>query len=386
MSTQLSVMDSQEIERVLLTGDLSRLTPDQKLSYYNRVCESLDLNPLTKPFQYLKLNGKEILYASKDCTEQLRKKHTVSVRIVAREVVEGCYVVTAQAALPSGRVDESIGAVPIENLRGEARSNAMMKCETKAKRRVTLSICGLGMLDESEVDSIPGAMFPDQGSKEAQQDVAQRKIKELSAPKVDAVIEGQPVTIKDGKYVAVPASTYVELANSLDQPQEPPLMAPDVKKPPKSSAYEMREAAKQQEAAEALKGDGAPKETRKRGAISFTALKWWGAMKSEIKDLTGTTELYYKRLDEYGFKHADEIATKEQALAIGNNLKADVAELKRSKDDKALLLEAQTHALRIGPTFTKQILEKKGLLSVEDILNLSGDDLTDLLQELKTTA
>jgi ribosomal protein S13 len=32
-----------------------------------------------------------------------------------------------------------------------------MKAETKAKRRVTLSIVGLGWTDESEVDSIPGA-------------------------------------------------------------------------------------------------------------------------------------------------------------------------------------------------------------------------------------
>ena len=32
-----------------------------------------------------------------------------------------------------------------------------MKAETKAKRRATLSICGLGLLDESEVETIPGA-------------------------------------------------------------------------------------------------------------------------------------------------------------------------------------------------------------------------------------
>jgi hypothetical protein len=30
-----------------------------------------------------------------------------------------------------------------------------MKCETKAKRRATLSICGMGILDETEVDDIP---------------------------------------------------------------------------------------------------------------------------------------------------------------------------------------------------------------------------------------
>jgi hypothetical protein len=46
-------------------------------------------------------------------------------------------------------------AVPIAGLRGEARANAMMKAETKAKRRATLAICGLGMLDESEMSGLP---------------------------------------------------------------------------------------------------------------------------------------------------------------------------------------------------------------------------------------
>jgi hypothetical protein len=41
---------------------------------------------------------------------------------------------------------------------GESRANALMKGTTKAKRRVTLSICGLGgMPDESELDGMPGA-------------------------------------------------------------------------------------------------------------------------------------------------------------------------------------------------------------------------------------
>lgn len=154
-------LDPKVIESVLLGGDLSRLTVEQRLSYYNRVCESLKLNPLTKPFDYLTLSGKTVLYARKDATEQLRKIHEISVTIAAREVVEGCYIVTARASLPSGRQDESIGAVPIDGLKGEARSNAMMKGETKAKRRVTLSICGLGMLDETEVETIPAAQVGD---------------------------------------------------------------------------------------------------------------------------------------------------------------------------------------------------------------------------------
>jgi hypothetical protein len=160
MTTTLTTaaIDPALIERVLIHGDLRQLTPQQKVSYYNAVCDSVGLNPLTQPFQYIVLNGKEVLYARREATEQLRQLHSVSVQIMAREVMEDCYIVTARATLPSGRTDENIGAVPIATLKGEARANAMMKAETKAKRRVTLAICGLGMLDETEVASIPGAV------------------------------------------------------------------------------------------------------------------------------------------------------------------------------------------------------------------------------------
>lgn len=159
MSTALAKTDSNAgaLESVLINGDLANLNEGQRVSYYHQVCDSLGLNPLTKPFEYLKLNGKLLLYARKDCTEQLRRLNGVSITIAAREEVAGCYVVTARASDKSGRCDESIGAVPIEGLKGESRANALMKAETKAKRRVTLSISGLGMLDETEVDSIPGA-------------------------------------------------------------------------------------------------------------------------------------------------------------------------------------------------------------------------------------
>jgi len=123
--------------------------------------------------------------------------HNVSVLIVARESVEGCYVVTARAVLPSNRQDESLGAVPIEGLKGEARSNAMMKAETKAKRRVTLAICGLGFLDESEVDSIKGATQVVvnesgevvSGTKEAQSEVVRAKL----AGEIPLVAPGPPL-------------------------------------------------------------------------------------------------------------------------------------------------------------------------------------------------
>lgn len=147
--------DAQAIESVLIGGDLSRLTAEQRVSYYNTVCQSLGLNPLTKPFAYLKLNGKEILYALKDATEQLRKVHGVSITEISSVQLEDVFVVTAKAQDRGGRTDAATGAVAIGGLKGESLANALMKAETKAKRRATLSICGLGMLDETEIETIP---------------------------------------------------------------------------------------------------------------------------------------------------------------------------------------------------------------------------------------
>jgi len=150
-------MNSNALEKVLIQGDLSQLSESDRIAYYSRVCESLGLNPLTQPFAYIRLNGKLKLYALREATEQLRRLHSVSVQIVSRELVEEIYVVTARATLPDGRCDESIGAVFLGQAQGEARANLLMKAESKAKRRVTLSLCGLAVLDEMEVETIPGA-------------------------------------------------------------------------------------------------------------------------------------------------------------------------------------------------------------------------------------
>lgn len=151
------VSKPESYELALVAGDLSKLSADERLSYYKSICDSLGLNPLTKPFEYITLNGKLQLYATKACTEQLRSSRSVSLRITAREYVNDCYIVTASACLPDNRCDESTGVVSVGKLTGDALANALMKAETKAKRRATLSICGLGWLDESEIETIPGA-------------------------------------------------------------------------------------------------------------------------------------------------------------------------------------------------------------------------------------
>lgn len=155
-NTTSSMPDPKILEELLLKGDLRQLSPVQKISYYKEVCNSIGLNPITKPFDYLILNNKEVLYANKNCTEQLRQQYRISISITEKKFESGLFIVTARAE-SNGRYDESTGVVNTTGLKGEALANAIMKAETKSKRRVTLSFAGLGMLDETEVETIPGA-------------------------------------------------------------------------------------------------------------------------------------------------------------------------------------------------------------------------------------
>lgn len=163
-------VDAETASKVLATGNLELLSPVQKVQYYNAVCQSLGLNPLTRPFDYITFwRGKSKvtqLYAKRDCTDQLRAIHNISVEFVERRNEGDIYIVTAKATTPDGRSDVSTGAKALAGrdregkkwkLEGEGLANAMMTAETKAKRRVTLSICGLGFLDETEVATIPDA-------------------------------------------------------------------------------------------------------------------------------------------------------------------------------------------------------------------------------------
>jgi hypothetical protein len=118
------------IEQVVIGGDISKLTVEQRVSYYRQVCDSLGLNPFTKPFDYLQLNGRTVLYARKDATDQLRNNRKISIIKLEREKVEDIYLVTAYAQTLDGRQDSSIGAVSIATLKGDALANAMMKAET----------------------------------------------------------------------------------------------------------------------------------------------------------------------------------------------------------------------------------------------------------------
>ena len=152
---------SRRIEEVLTTGNLAGLTPAERVDYANAVCRTMGLNPFTQPFLYLAANNKIILYATAGCANQLQRLYNVSVELVSAESEGDLFVVRARATAPDGRSDEDMGVVYIKGVGGEALANARMKAVTKAKRRVILRFCGLGLLDESE---IPAGAIPVQAA------------------------------------------------------------------------------------------------------------------------------------------------------------------------------------------------------------------------------
>lgn len=143
------------IESIVLRGDLSGLTPRDRARFYVTMCERLGLNPNAQPFAFLRLNGKEVLYATRGATDQLAAIHRIN-----REIVDGPKVIdlagtklvyaVCRASHPNGRIETSTATVPLAD-----PMNVLMKAETKAKRRATLSILGLSLLDEMELETIP---------------------------------------------------------------------------------------------------------------------------------------------------------------------------------------------------------------------------------------
>jgi hypothetical protein len=143
---------ADDLDAIVNANDLSALSAEQRRRYYLDFCREHGLNPRLKPFMWLWTKDRRlILYCPKTGSDQLRKVHGVSINDIQTSTTDGCYVVKVMAGTPDGRSDFDIGTVNLHNLKGNDRSNAIMTAVTKAKRRVTISICGVGLLDELEV-------------------------------------------------------------------------------------------------------------------------------------------------------------------------------------------------------------------------------------------
>ena len=184
---------SQKVEQVVLAGDLSQLGPSERVNYYKAVCDSLGLNPLTRPFEFLKLQGRLILYPRAALADQLRRLHQVSIDNIERITNKNLYTVIVRGHTADGRTDEASASVDISKLGNSLLANACMKCETKAKRRFTLSIIGLGWLESVSVDAIDeGRQLPAYSDADLAE-VRDVTAEVLSEQDIEDITDGVPV-------------------------------------------------------------------------------------------------------------------------------------------------------------------------------------------------
>jgi hypothetical protein len=164
-------------------GDLTSLSADEKYQYCKLMAEKVGLEKEVAPFKILNLEGRQILYADKGTAEMLRKKHELSFTQPVYEREDN--VLSCTLGITDGkRTDYDCGAVSIEGLGSVDYANAKMACMTKAKRRATLSFCGVGMIDESEFDTIQSKIGTAEFSQESGLMITSKKI-EKSAAMVD---------------------------------------------------------------------------------------------------------------------------------------------------------------------------------------------------------
>ena len=159
--------DAAVVESLALRGDISGLSPTDRVRYYLKTCADLKLNPSAQPFAFLRLNGKEVMYPTRGATDQLAAIHGINREIIDGPKVldlAGAKVLFAVCRATFGhRVETATAAVPLPT-GAENICNAVMKTETKARRRATLAILGLALVDETELETIPAGQKADLGA------------------------------------------------------------------------------------------------------------------------------------------------------------------------------------------------------------------------------
>ena len=157
-TTRRYATTDEDVNALVDSNDLSTLSAEQRRRYYLDFCREHGLNPRLKPFMWLRTkDGRLILYTPKTGSDQLRKVHGISITSLDTKLVGDCYSAKTTGCTQDGRTDFDEGTVNLRGLRGQERANAMMAAVTKSKRRLTLSLSGVGLLDETEVRTMDGS-------------------------------------------------------------------------------------------------------------------------------------------------------------------------------------------------------------------------------------
>ena len=214
-ATQTTVIDGSPLLEELLAQahangqDTRALDKNQRRAVLVELARKLGLNPLSNAVMFLLTNGRETLYVTKQGTDQI-----AAAARLQRETIKGPEVVTIEgrklvfcqvrATHPDGRSEVSTATLALMD-----PVNDLMKCETKAKRRATLSVCGLGLLAEDEIETIPGAQRVPMSTTETAQATETAAPTGENAAAAVADVPAEP----SGEHAEMLAAVHEQIAN-----------------------------------------------------------------------------------------------------------------------------------------------------------------------------
>jgi hypothetical protein len=152
-------MTSPDMLAILARGNIASLSEEDRTRYILALCEALSLDPRFKPIDLIPGQGGALVpYLNRGATDSLARREGIQrVTVVSPKVVDidgvKCVLCIARATdTRTLRYEERTATMIMRD-----HANAYMRCETKAIRRATIAVLGIGMLDESELDGIRGA-------------------------------------------------------------------------------------------------------------------------------------------------------------------------------------------------------------------------------------
>lgn len=140
------VVLKQEIQDILAKdgGACNNLSPDQQAEYKTFLCAKMGVSPLLQPIDLIPTKNGLRPYLNKGAAELIRDERKISITDIEVSEKNGMFVAICKVRAMNGRVDCDMGACQ----KGNEPENSLMKAVTKAKRRATLSMCGLGAIIE----------------------------------------------------------------------------------------------------------------------------------------------------------------------------------------------------------------------------------------------
>ena len=152
-------MTSPDMLAILARGNIASLSEEDRTRYILALCDALGLDPRFKPVDLIPGQGGALIpYLNRGATDSLARREGIQrTTVVFPKVVEidgvKCVLCVARATdTKTGRYEERVATAISRD-----HQNVFMKVETKAIRRATIAVLGVGMLDESELDGIRGA-------------------------------------------------------------------------------------------------------------------------------------------------------------------------------------------------------------------------------------